>query len=107
MRYIHQNEIINDYALKKKYVDIVQSQMTDEEYNTILYLLLNDPNKDSPDKFDKPTKKKKETSWMMFVDKYHLLKNIYYSRKNNNFNDFKKFMLNSFPETKDSFYFFK
>lgn len=105
MKYIHQNDIINDYEQKKKYVDIVQSQMTDREYNTTLYLLLNDPNKDRKDKFDKPTKKKKETSWMMFADEYHLFKNIFYSRNNNNYEEFALFMHNSFPKTEDSFHF--
>jgi hypothetical protein len=107
MRYIHQNEIINDNKQKKKYVDIVQSQMTDGEFNTILYILLHDEDKVRTDKFEKPTKKKKETSWMMFIDKYHLFKNIYYSRNNNNYIEFVKFMHNNFPKTKDSFHFLK
>lgn len=107
MKYIQQNEIIDIFEQKKKYVDIIQSQMTDAEYLVVLYFLLTDPNKNRKDKFEKYSKKKKETSWMVFVDKYHLLKNIYYSSTTNNFANFVKFMQKNFPDTTESFHFLK
>lgn len=107
MKYIHQNEIVDSYEQKKKYVDIVQSQMTDSEYLVVLYFMLTDSNKSRKDKFDRYSTKKKEMSWMAFANKYHLFKNIYYSSSNANFDGFVAFMQKSFPDTAESFHFLR
>ena len=109
MKYINRSDIIDCYEQKKKYVDIIQSQMTDAEYNVVLFLLLCDENKNRSDIFNKYSgnNPQKGVSLITFIDKYHLLKNIYYPATNENYTDFVKFMHNTFPETELSFHFLK
>lgn len=107
LKYINQSDIIDCDGQKKKYVDIIQSQMTDAEYNVVLFLLLCDHNKNRSDKFNKYSGNNppKGVSWIDFIDKYHLLKNIYYPTTNENYTDFVKFMHITFPNSRESFHF--
>lgn len=98
LRYIHLSDILENEKQKKKYVDIIQAQMTDEELNTILFLLL-------ADKGHNEKRVLKTCSWIELVDNYHLLKNIYYSKNDSNFEEFTEFMHTIFPHTKNSFHF--
>ncbi|MBO4802591.1 MAG: hypothetical protein J5545_12135 [Bacteroidaceae bacterium] len=100
LKYIHKSTILGDDKQKKKYVDIIQSQMSDEELNTVLYLLL-------ADEWMADKRVLEDVSWLELVDKHHLLKNFYYSKDNPNFEEFKAFMHVVFPQTKASFYFLK
>lgn len=100
IKYVHLSPILdNDESKRMMYIDIIQAQMSDEELNTILYLLLTDEWKDSKLIFG--------CSWEEVIDKYHFLKNFYYSNDRKNFNEFVIFMNNEFKETKDAFHFLK
>lgn len=100
MKYVHLSPILgNDEDKRRMYVDIIQAQMTDEELNTVLYLLLADEWKDSTEVLG--------CSWKQVVDDYHLLKNYYYEKSEQNFKEFVEFMNSEFKETKDSFHFLR
>lgn len=100
IKYVHLSPILdNDESKRMMYIDIIQAQMSDEELNTILYLLLTDEWKDSKLIFG--------CSWEEVIDKYHLFKNFYYPKTKSNFETFASFMNNEFKETKDAFHFLK
>jgi hypothetical protein len=64
IKYVHLSPILdNDESKRMMYIDIIQAQMSDEELNTILYLLLTDEWKDSKLIFG--------CSWEEVIDKYH------------------------------------
>ena len=98
MKYIHLNPILHKEEQKKKYFDIIQAMITDEELNTVLYLLL-------ADEWLNDKRVLKTCSLLELVDKYHLFKNFYYSNNEENYNDFVLFMHEHFIETKKSFHF--
>lgn len=100
MKYVHLSPILgNDVDKRKMYVDIIQAQMTDEELNTALYLLLADEWKDSTEVLG--------CSWEQVIDDYHLFKNFYYEKSEQNFKEFVEFMNREFKETKDLFHFLR
>lgn len=100
MKYIHLSPILQKEEQKKKYFDIIQAQMTDDELNTVLYLLL-------ADEWVNDKRVLKTCSLLELVDKNHLFKNIYYPKTEENFNDFVEFMHKTFVETKNSFHFLR
>lgn len=100
MKYVHLSQILdNDEEKRIMYFDIIQAQMTDEELNTVLYLLFTDEWKDST--------KVLGCSLIQMMDKYHLFKNYYYAQNEKNFKEFVAFMNEEFKETKDYFHFLK
>ena len=100
MKYIHLSPIIQKEEQKKKYFDIIQAQMTDEELNTVLFLLL-------ADECVNDKRVLKTCSLLELVDKHHLFKNFYYAKTESNFTDFVRFMNGILPETIKSFHFLK
>lgn len=100
MKYIYLNDILDSYEKKKKYYDIIQSRMTDNELLVILYLLLSDKEFNNTDYL-------KNKSYKDLLDEAHIFKNLYYSKKNKNFISFAFFMGELFPKTKKSFRFLK
>lgn len=95
LRYVHTSEIIPDNE-KKKYVDIIQSQLTDEQLLTFFVLLLMDEEKNS--------ERVLGISLMKLMDKYHFFKNLYFPTNKESLG---KFLRSNFPETKNSFHWFK
>ena len=95
LRYIHTSEIIHDNE-KKKYVDIIQSQLTDELLLTFFVLLLMDKEKNNESVLG--------ISLMKLMDKYHFFKNLYFPTNKESLG---KFLCTNFPETKNSFHWFK
>ena len=95
LRYIHTSEIIHDNE-KKKYVDIIQSQLTDEQLLTFFVLLLMDKEKNN--------ERVLGISLMKLMDKYHFFKNLYFPTNKESLG---KFLCTNFPETKNSFHWFK
>lgn len=95
LRYIHTSEIIPDNE-KKKYVDIIQSQLTDEQLLTFFVLLLMDKEKNSTRVLG--------ISLIKLMDKYHFFKNLYFPTNKESLG---KFLFTNFPETKNSFHWFK
>lgn len=95
LRYIHTSEIIHGNE-KKKYVDIIQSQLTDEQLLTFFVLLLMDKEKNN--------ERVLGISLMKLMDKYHFFKNLYFPTNKESLG---KFLCTNFPETKNSFHWFK
>lgn len=95
IRYIHTSEIIPDNE-KKKYIDIIQSQLTDEQLLTFFVLLLMDKEKNN--------ERVLGISLIKLMDKYHFFKNLYFSENKESLG---KFLCTNFPETKNSFHWFK
>ena len=95
LRYVHTSEIIPDNE-KKKYVYIIQSQLTDEQLLTFFVLLLMDEEKNSGRVLG--------ISLMKLMDKYHFFKNLYFPTNKESLG---KFLRSNFPETKNSFHWFK
>ena len=92
MKYIHLSETLGNYDNKKKYYDIIQSRMTDNELLIVLYLLLS----------DKEFYNEEPLGGILYkelLDEAHLFKNIYYSERNKNFRTFALFMRTLFPKT--------
>jgi hypothetical protein len=81
---------------KKKYVDIIQSQLTDEQLLTFFVLLLMDKEKNN--------ERVLGISLMKLMDKYHFFKNLYFPTNKESLG---KFLCTNFPETKNSFHWFK
>lgn len=100
MKYIHLTPILDNEEQRKKYFDIIQAQMTDEELNTFLFLLFSDKNLN-----DKRVLK--TCSLLELVDSYHLFKNFYYPASEDNFTYIVEFMCSQFPQTKNSFHFLR
>lgn len=98
MKYIYLSDILTTYELKKKYYDIIQSRMTDNELLVILYLLLSDKNLEST--------RVLSITYKDLLDEAHFFKNLYYSKENENFESFVLFMRKLFPKTAEkSFHF--
>jgi hypothetical protein len=100
LKYIEVNELLDTYEKKKKYYDIIQGQMTDNEQWVILYLLMCDKNI-----FD--TRVLKSKSYKDLLDEAHFFKNLYYSSSESNFKQLSLFLNEIFPKTRNSFHFFK
>lgn len=100
MKYIHLSPILFEREQKKKYFDIIQAQMTDEELNTVLFLLF-------ADNWLQSKRVLKTCSLLELVDRYHLLKNFYYEESEDNYKEFTLFMYEQLPETQNSFHFLK
>lgn len=99
MKYIYLSDVLKTYELKKKYYDIIQSRMTDNELLVILYLLLSDKNFEST--------RVLSITYKDLLDEAHFFKNLYYSKENENFKAFVLFMRKLFPKTAEkSFHFF-
>lgn len=96
LRYIHTSEIISDQN-KKKYFDIIQSQLTDEQLMTFFILLLMDKERYN-------TKVFSPNSYHEILDKNHFFKNLYISNQEKNFNSISDFLRKTFPHTASSFY---
>lgn len=98
MKYIYLSDILNTYEMKKKYYDIIQSRMTDNELIVILYLLFIDKNINNT--------RVLSISFKDLLDEAHFFKNLYYSDKNKNFEEFVFFVRKMFPKTAEkSFHF--
>ena len=97
MKYVHLSPILDSEDKRKGYIDIIQAQMTDEELNTVLYLLLADEWKNSTNVLG--------CSLIEMMDKYNLFKNFYYDESEKNFEKFVDFMVIQFPKTTDLFHF--
>ncbi len=100
MKYIHQSTILHDDAQRKKYFDIMQALMSDEELNTVMYLLFADKSLNNQ-------RVLKTCTLLELVDKYHLLKNFYYAQTEPNFDELSAFMNEKLPQTRNSFHFMK
>lgn len=99
MKYIYLSDVLTTYELKKKYYDIIQSRMTDNELLVILYLLLSDK--------DFKSTRVLSITYKDLLDEAHLFKNLYYSKENENFEAFALFMRKLFPKTAEkSFRYF-
>lgn len=98
MKYIYLSDVLTTYESKKKYYDIIQSRMTDNELLVILYLLLSDKNLEST--------RVLSITYKDLLDEAHFFKNLYYSKENKNFDAFVLFMRKLFPKTAEkSFHF--
>lgn len=96
IKYIHLNrKVLTTYESRKKYYDIIQSRMTDNELFVVLYLLLCDKRIDEKEYLNGVT-------YMEVLDEAHLFKNLFYSKNNNNFQEFANFMISQFKKTAES-----
>lgn len=98
MKYIYLSDVLKTYETKKKYYDIIQSRMTDNELLVILYFLLNDKNLEST--------RVLSITYKDLLDEAHFFKNLYYSKENENFENLVLFIRALFPKTANkSFHF--
>lgn len=101
LKYIKLSPILSGFEQRKKYYDIIQSNMSDNELILFLCFVLGDKNRD----------KKVFGTWhnrMSFkelIDEAHVLKNCYPGEEL--LRPMTPIVRKNFPKTADSFYFFK
>ncbi len=101
-KYIKLSPILSSYLQRKKYYDIIQSNMSDDELIMFLCFVLGDKNRDKKIFRNGIFK----ISFKDLIDKGHILKNCYVP-DSSLLKKMTPIVINSFPNTKNSFHFFK
>lgn len=101
LRYIQVSPILSYYSQRKKYFDIIQAHLTDDELIVLLCFVLGDVNR------DKTIINKISHSYTFkdIVDKSHFLKNCYIEE--NLRTKITPIIRQNFPQTANSFHFFR
>lgn len=102
LKYIHKNEYVETYPKRKKYYDIIQSQMSDSEYMTVFFIAMSDKNLMS----DKSKEVLSGTSLIELLDESHIFKNLYYQKDWTNYELLNRFIAENLPNTSGSAHFF-
>lgn len=102
LKYINNSTLIPEYRQKKKYYDILQSQMGDDEYMVIFNIAMADPNLQS----DKSREVLSQVTLLDLLDKTHILKNLYYTPEDANYDILRTFIHDNLPRTFNSAHFF-
>lgn len=96
-RYIETSSSLRN-ADRKKYFDIIQSQLSDEQMLVLLYLHLQDTYP--------VCKMSYQTFIRKHLDKYKFFKNVYYKDTMSNYPVIRDLMFKAFPNTRGSFHWF-